>query len=93
MKRPSRRKWSKVRLAVLDRDSWCCQKCGNYGNEADHIKRIIDGGPVWEMGNIQTLCRDCHIAKSADEKRGGPVDPEVQKWQRYLTSFLSLCIV
>ena len=82
----SRRKWTKVRLAVFDRDGWACVLCGRGGRlEADHVKRIVDGGPVWELGNIQTLCRDCHIAKSADEKRGGPVDPEVAKWRKYLT--------
>ena len=82
--RPSRRRWAKVRLAVLDRDSWCCQKCGNYGNEADHIKRLEDGGAVYDESNLQTLCRGCHITKTGDERRGKAADPEVAKWRRYL---------
>ena len=86
-KRPSRRQWSKVRLQVLARDGWKCTRCQKSGRlEVDHVKPLERGGELYDLGNLQSLCRSCHIAKSADEKRGGPVDPEVQKWRKYLTT-------
>ena len=88
--RPSRKKWARTRLAVFDRDGWRCVLCGRAGRlEADHIKRLEDGGAVWELRNIQTLCRDCHLIKTGDERRGKAADPEVQKWRRYLTEHRS----
>ena len=69
--RPSRRHWSKVRLLVLDRDSWRCQKCGKAGGrlEIDHIKPLEDGGAVYGLPNLQTLCRfPCHFDKTRRER-------------------------
>ena len=85
--KPSRRQWSKVRLKVLDRDGWACVLCGKAGRlEADHIKALEHGGAVYAESNLQTLCRDYHFAKTSEERRGKEVDPEVQKWRRYLGS-------
>ena len=84
--RPSRRYWGKVRLAVLDRDGWACVKCGKAGRlEADHRVPLGHGGAVYDESNLQTLCRDCHFAKTSGERRGKEVDPEVKKWRQYLT--------
>ena len=84
--RPSRRQWGKVRLQVLDRDSWRCQKCGKAALlEIDHVKPLDDGGAVYDLVNLQTLCRSCHFDKSRGERRGREPDPEVAKWRRYLT--------
>ena len=93
--KPSRRHWSKVRLQVLDRDSWRCQKCGKTGRlEVDHIKPLEDGGEMYDESNLQSLCRSpCHFDKTRRERRGKETDPEVAKWRRYLTSSLLVCMV
>ena len=79
--RPSRRQWAKVRLQVLDRDGWKCAKCGKSGRlDVDHIKRLEEGGKLYDLGNLQSLCRSCHIAKHGGR---GP-SPEVEEWKRYL---------
>ena len=75
-----------MRRVVLDRDGWRCQTCGKVGRmEVDHIKRLEDGGAVYDLANLQSLCRGCHIAKTSAERRGRPPSREVQAWQHYLT--------
>ena len=84
---PNRRQWAKVRLLVLDRDGWACVKCGKAGRlEVDH-RAPLDVAPerMYDLTNLQALCRGCHFAKTGSERRGREVDPEVAKWQRYLT--------
>ena len=81
--RVNRRQWRKVRLKVLDRDSWRCQKCGKAGRlEVDHVKPLEDGGALYDLHNLQSLCRSpCHFEKSRSELRGRETDPEVAKWR------------
>ena len=88
--RPSRRQWGKVRLQVLDRDGWACGKCGHKGMlEVDHIRGLDEGGLLYDLGNLQSLCRGCHIAKHGGR---GP-SPEVLEWRRYLTNAPPPCIL
>ena len=71
---------------VFDRDGWACVTCGKAGRlEADHIKPLEDGGAVYDLVNLQALCRGCHWSKSQEERRGKPTPPEVLAWRRYLT--------
>ena len=37
--------------------------------EADHIFEIVDGGDAWGIENLQTLCKKCHKAKTAESRR------------------------
>ena len=74
-----------MRLKVLDRDGWRCVLCRKYGNEADHVTPLANGGKVYDLDNLQTLCRGCHIAKTRGENLAKPTPPEVLEWQRYLT--------
>ena len=84
--RPKRRQWAKVRRLVLDRDGWRCQTCGKVWRlECDHIIPLEKGGAVYDLANLQTLCRGCHIAKSRAERMARPPSREVKEWQRYLT--------
>jgi len=32
--------------------------------EVDHIIPLHQGGAAVDLDNLQTLCRDCHLAKS-----------------------------
>ena len=82
-KRPSHKKWARVRLKVLDRDGWKCTTCSKSGRlEVDHRVSMDDGGDIYAMDNLQTLCRSCHILKHSGTVR--KKTSEVQDWQRYL---------
>ena len=49
-----------VRLAVLNRDDWRCQRCGSAGPlHVHHIRPRSRGGPD-ETENLLTLCFRCH---------------------------------
>lgn len=67
------RAWMTRRFEVFARDGFTCKACGRVVNErqaeCDHIVRLADGGTD-DADNLQTLCRDCHAAKSAAENRG-----------------------
>ena len=65
------RRWQAVRRAVLDRDGWRCRACGRWGNECDHVVPLHrdPGQNPCDMDGLQTLCRGCHIAKTAGENR------------------------
>jgi 5-methylcytosine-specific restriction endonuclease McrA len=41
-------------------------RCGAPATEVDHRLRRIDGGRI--EGNLQSLCHDCHAAKTSDER-------------------------
>src|SRR3990167_1549346 len=35
--------------------------------EVDHIKAIMNGGDMWDINNLQTLCKDCHKQKTKSD--------------------------
>ena len=77
-------RWKRVRLQVFNRDGYKCTQCGRRGRlECDHIRRLKAGGDPFALSNLRTLCRSCHIAKTAKENRK-PVHPEVQAWQNFI---------
>ena len=66
------RRWAAVRRAVLKRDGFRCVECGRAGKlEVDHIvpMRREPGQDVYDVNGLQTLCRSCHLAKTARENR------------------------
>lgn len=65
-------RWRKLRKRILQRDHYLCQKHLAdrkfvTGNIVDHIIPRAHGGSDSEY-NLQTLCSDCHKAKTATEK-------------------------
>ncbi len=70
--------WHDVRLRVLDRDGWTCCMCSvalSKQAQVDHIKSITDGGDMWDQNNMQSLCVQCHEAKTlADHKRRASIE-------------------
>ena len=77
------RRWQWLRLRIFARDGWRCRKCGKAGKlECDHIRPLHRGGDPYDPANLQTLCRPCHIEKTAGE-RAKP-DPERDAWRAKL---------
>lgn len=68
------RPWRRLREQVLLRDGYTCRQCGRVGLpenlQADHIINTARGGSN-DLSNLQTLCTDCHAAKTAAESKGG----------------------
>lgn len=64
-------KWRAIRRRVLARDHHRCVRCGQDGNQVDHIIPRKRGGDD-DLDNLQTLCVECHKRKSsAEAQRGG----------------------
>lgn len=60
-----------LRRCVFERDRGKCAQCGRTDAtwEADHILSVVEGGGSCDLSNLQTLCRTCHVAKTADLAR------------------------
>lgn len=75
--RPRGARWTRTANQVADRDGWRCVRCrrrvyrypggGSFPDSVhvDHVKPISAGGDWWSPRNLQTLCRDCNLAKGA----------------------------
>ena len=85
------RRWQRTRRAVFARDGYRCRHCGKAGRlECDHVVPI-DADPsqnLYDPDGCQTLCRGCHIAKTASENRG-ELDPARQAWLELVGELLS----
>ena len=83
------RRWQAVRRQVFNRDGWRCRRCGNVSRlEADHLTPLEDdeGQDPYAMDGIQTLCRPCHLKKTALEnsaRRGDPVEGRAE-WESFV---------
>lgn len=70
-----------MRIRVFVRDRLTCQECGLYEDDPSlfHVHHKIErsNGGTNDIGNLETLCCDCHKAKhgakSAEEGRTKPV--------------------
>ena len=64
--------WRKLRAQVLDRDGHLCMACKRSGyryvpaTDVDHIISKANGGTD-ELENLQSLCKKCHLTKTANE--------------------------
>lgn len=64
--------WKRTRMQILQRDNYLCQEClkaGRYvtATDVDHIVPLAQGGTD-RADNLQSLCHDCHKAKTARER-------------------------
>ena len=79
-KRHHTAEWARQARRCKDRDGWRCVRCGLPGRlEAHHIDP--DGGD--ELDNLETLCRDCHVA---EHKR--PESPAAAAWRQLVDELL-----
>ena len=83
--RTSKRAWRRLRLEILERDGYRCRKCGKAGRlEVDHIKPLRRGGDEYSPGNLQAICRGCHIEKTRTEQTTHRPDP---RWQLMVAEY------
>ena len=64
-------RWKKLRAAKAAVNP-LCEHCERNGiakpvKDVDHIIAIEDGGSIWDIGNLQSLCRMHHIRKTNAE--------------------------
>ncbi|MCL2555429.1 MAG: HNH endonuclease [Firmicutes bacterium] len=65
-------RWQRLRKLQLAREPMCrhCKERGQLvrASHADHIIEIADGGSVYDLDNLQSLCRSCHSTKTLKER-------------------------
>jgi len=66
--------WSYSREAALRRDGWACVTCGSKKDlEVNHIQprrgRGYDAGCAHHQENLETLCHDCHVKVTKQQRR------------------------
>lgn len=60
--------WKKIRLRILEREKWKCQRCGATAKDVHHRK--YDFVSIRPDNILMALCRDCHnLAHKAIECR------------------------
>lgn len=65
--------WMKIRARILKRDGYLCQECKRNGRlteatQVDHVTPLHLGGRDNDE-NLESLCKCCHDAKTAQEVR------------------------
>ena len=86
------RRWAAARRACFRRDGYRCRCCGRAGRlECDHIVplEVDPGQDPYDVDGLQTLCRSCHIAKTAGENRRERT-PAERAWQSLVADMFSL---
>ena len=80
------RRWARVRRGVFERDGWRCVECGRL--ECDHVTPLErePGQDPYDPNGLQTLCRGCHIAKTARENTRP--DPARDRWREMVEELL-----
>jgi 5-methylcytosine-specific restriction endonuclease McrA len=61
-----KRRWRRLRLQKLRQDPFCeeCRPMLVLATDVDHVKAINDGGEVWDITNLRSLCHACHSRKT-----------------------------
>ena len=89
-----KRRWERVRRAVFERDGYRCRSCGRAGRlEADHINPMErePGQDPYDWNGLQTLCRNCHINKTAAENRR-ELTPAEAAWRDFVAELTDINI-
>ena len=76
-------RWAAVRCYVFKRDGYRCTSCSRAGRlECDHVTPLErePGQDPFDVHGLQTLCRACHIEKTARENRR-PLTPAETAWR------------
>lgn len=63
-------RWQRLRARARARDGERCVRCGEVqGLSVDHRVAVADGGPMWDLDNLETLCSKCHRRKTVNDVR------------------------
>lgn len=68
-------RWRRAQTELRDR--YDLPEFTNRAFHVDHITPLSQGGHPFDESNLQTLCRECHEAKTADENRSDEPQPAV----------------
>ena len=65
-------RWKKLRALKVGINP-LCENCERFNiakavQEVDHVHEIEDGGEIWDIDNLQSLCKRCHLAKTLRAK-------------------------
>ena len=60
--------WRRARAAALRRDRNRCVRCGAPAVHVDHIRPVVQGGAEVDTANLQSLCREHHREKGAEDR-------------------------
>lgn len=78
-------RWKSLRALAKRRDGFACVQCGARGArlDVDHILPIRTHPELsFDLGNLQTLCLQCHSAKTSREiQRRTESGPERIAWR------------
>jgi 5-methylcytosine-specific restriction endonuclease McrA len=70
------RRWQQVREVAKRRDGHRCQRCGtSEGLEVHHVTPIEQGGNVFSLDNLVTLCQPCHRSEERAAFLEGALPP------------------
>lgn len=77
------KRWPALRLMAKRRDGWACVQCGSkHRLEVDHRLSVRDRPDLaFDLGNLQTLCGQCHARKTRIECGHPELSPERQAWR------------
>lgn len=59
-------RWAWLRRVKLGKQPLCVE-CGDAATDVDHIQPITQGGAVWALDNLQSMCKSCHGRKTRRE--------------------------
>ena len=78
------KRWQPVRHAVLERDGWQCQHCGDRRRlEVHHVKRVAEFPELaFEPSNCLTLCARCHTRETNKELGRGDGNSQRAAWRK-----------
>ena len=80
------RRWQTFRMAILERDSFQCQKCGSSRRlEVHHVKSVRTAPELaWDPNNCAVLCAPCHTRATRRELNQPLISEERQEWRTLL---------
>ena len=79
---PERAISKRFREFILARDDHTCQRCGEPGNQVDHIRLRGVSGNINHPRNLQTLCGRCHREKTLGDIRLVSHREDPETWDR-----------
>ena len=80
----NRRAWALARFLCFDRDGFRCTECFRAGAlEAHHLIPVSRGGRLYDVRNLSTKCRTCHLRITARANRR-VLGPKAAAWKAYI---------